>query len=279
MKQDVTVIKSQNHLFQLNLKEIWNYRDLIRMYVKRDIVVTYKQTILGPAWFVLQPILTTIMFMLVFGRVAGISTDGIPQPLFYYTGLMLWTYFADCLNRNSRIFIDNQAVFGKVYFPRMVVPISVTISNLVRFSIQFGIFVLIYLYYFFNGTGIGLNAYAFLFPVLLCMVAGLSLGFGIIISSMTTKYRDLTFLLQFGVQLWMYATPIIYPLRMMPEKIRWLLYLNPMTSIEEAFKYGMIGTGIFSWGWLAYSFVLMVVLLLFGILIFNRVEKSFMDTV
>jgi len=218
--------------------------------------------------------------MFVFGNLAGLSTDGIPQPLFYFSGIILWSYFADCLTRNSKIFIENQNVFGKVYFPRLVVPISITISNLVKFFIQFIIFIGIYVYYYFSTDGIVTpNVYFALFPLLVMMAAGLSLGFGIIFSSLTTKYRDLNFLLQFGVQLWMYITPVIYPLNSMPENRQWLIALNPMTSIIETFKYGAIGQGVFSWVYLAYSFVFMLVLLFTGIIVFNKVEKGFMDTV
>lgn len=273
------VIRPRSSMFELNLKELWAYRDLIRMYVKRDIVTFYKQTILGPLWFVLQPVLTTIMFIVVFGNFAGISTDGLPGALFYFSGLLTWNYFADCLTRNSKIFIDNQAVFGKVYFPRLVVPISITIANLVRFFIQFVIFIVLWLWFYFSGANISINAYALLVPVLIFMTAGLSLGFGIIFSSLTTKYRDLTFLLQFGVQLWMYMTPVIYPLNSIEPDKQWIVQLNPVTSIVETFKFGAIGSGVFSWGWLAYSFVFMLVMLLIGIVVFNRVEKTFMDTV
>ncbi|MCL2326906.1 MAG: ABC transporter permease [Bacteroidetes bacterium] len=275
-----TVIKPTSSLLELNLKELWAYRDLTLMYVKRDIVTFYKQTILGPLWFIIQPVLTTIMFMFVFGNLAGISTDNIPQPLFYFAGITLWNYFSDCLTRNSKTFIENQAVFGKVYFPRLVVPLSITISNLVRFGIQFGIFLLIFLFYLFQPEyNIQPNWGIALLPLLILMTAGLSLGFGIIFSSMTTKYKDLTFLLQFGVQLWMYATPVIYPLNEFSADKQWLLALNPMTSIIETFKYAFVGQGVFSWVYLAYSFLFMIVLLFVGIVVFNKVEKGFMDTV
>jgi len=279
MDEKYTEITPNNRLLNFNIRELFAYKDLIVMYVKRDVVTFYKQTILGPLWFVIQPILTTIMFMFVFGRLAGISTDGIPGPLFYFSGIILWNYFADCLNRTSGTFTSNQAVFGKVYFPRLVAPISVVISNLVKFFIQFVIFLIIYIVYAVQGLGVAPNGYAFLFPLLVLMSAGLALGFGIIFSSMTTKYRDLTFLLQFGVQLWMYASPVIYPLNTLPVEKRWIFELNPMTSIIETFKYGAIGNGVFSWEWLAYSFGFMVVVLLLGIIIFNKVEKDFMDTV
>ena len=279
ISEEYTIIRPSASLFSLNLGEVWQYKDLIRMYVKRNIVTLYKQTILGPLWFIIQPILTTLMFMFVFGRVAGITTDGIPQPVFYFSGLLMWNYFSGCLTANSSVFISNQSIFGKVYFPRLVVPISTTISNLIKFIIQLFLFVAIYLYYYFTTDSFTPNAYALLFPLLLVMMAGLSMGFGTIISSMTTKYRDLTFLLNFGVQLWMYATPIIYPLNTMPADKQWLLQLNPITSIIETFKYGIFSTGVFSWFWLCYSICFMVVLLLLGIIVFNKVERGFMDTV
>lgn len=273
-------IKPTSSLFELNLRELWEYRDLIYMYVKRDIVTFYKQTIMGPLWFVIQPILTTVMFMFVFGNLAGLSTDGIPKPLFYFSGIILWNYFADCLTRNSKIFIENQGVFGKVYFPRLVVPISITISNLVKFFIQFAIFIIIYVYFLFqSGSTINPNIYLLLLPLLIILAAGLSLGFGIIFSSLTTKYRDLTFLLQFGVQLWMYITPVIYPLNSIPSDKQWLIALNPMTSVVETFKFAALGQGVFSWWHLTYSFVFMIILLVSGIVVFNKVEKGFMDTV
>lgn len=250
------------------------------MYIKRDIVTFYKQTVLGPLWFVIQPVLTTLMFMFVFGNLAGISTDGIPQPLFYFSGIILWNYFSDCLTRNSKVFVENQQVFGKVYFPRLVVPLSVTVSNLVRFFIQFAIFLLIYAWYYFRGdAAVAPNFYVLLLPLLILLAAGLSLGFGIIFSSLTTKYRDLTFLLTFAVQLWMYVTPVIYPLNTIPQDKQWLIVLNPMTSVIETFKFATIGQGVFSWLHLGYSFGFMGVLLLVGIVVFNKVEKGFMDTV
>jgi lipopolysaccharide transport system permease protein len=218
--------------------------------------------------------------MFVFGNLAGLSTDGIPKPLFYFSGIILWNYFADCLTRNSKIFIENQGVFGKVYFPRLVVPISITISNLVKFFIQFAIFIIIYVYFLFqSGSTINPNIYLLLLPLLIILAAGLSLGFGIIFSSLTTKYRDLTFLLQFGVQLWMYITPVIYPLNSIPSDKQWLIALNPMTSVVETFKFAALGQGVFSWWHLTYSFVFMIILLVSGIVVFNKVEKGFMDTV
>ena len=275
-----TIIKPQSKLFEIDFKEIWRYRDLLVMFIKRDIVTQYKQTILGPTWYFIQPALTTIMYMVVFGGIAGISTDGLPQPLFYLAGIVLWQYFSECLNKTSATFTQNQHIFGKVYFPRLISPLSNVLSNLVRMSIQFLLFLIVYVYYVAVGVDVMPNTYALILPLLIVMLAGLSLGFGIIISSMTTKYRDLTILFTFIVQLWMYATPVIYPLSTITnEKIRMLMGINPLTSIFEAFKYGMLGVGQFSWGGLGYSFGFMVVLLLVGVVVFNKVQRSFMDTV
>ncbi len=275
-----TIIKPKGKLFEIDFKEIWRYRDLLVMFIKRDIVTQYKQTILGPTWYFIQPALTTIMYMVVFGGIAGISTDGLPQPLFYLAGIVLWQYFSECLNKTSATFTQNQHIFGKVYFPRLISPLSNVLSNLVRMSIQFLLFLIVYVYYVAVGVDVMPNAYALLLPLLIVMLAGLSLGFGIIISSMTTKYRDLTILFTFIVQLWMYATPVIYPLSTITnEKIRMLMGINPLTSIFEAFKYGMLGVGQFSWDGLGYSFGFMVVLLLVGVVVFNKVQRSFMDTV
>lgn len=274
-----TVIKPQNKLLEVDFKEIWQYRDLFSMFVKRDIITQYKQTILGPAWFFIQPALTTIMYMIVFGGIAGISTDGLPQPMFYLAGIVCWQYFSDCLNKTSSTFTTNQGIFGKVYFPRMIVPLSTVASNLVRMGIQFLLFVVVYIYYIIIGVHVAPNMYILLLPLVVIMLAGLSLGFGIIISSMTTKYRDLTILFTFIVQLWMYATPIIYPLSTMSPKRQWIMALNPVTSLVETFKYGTMGVGTFSWGQLGYSFGFMIVLLAIGIVVFNKVQRSFMDTV
>jgi lipopolysaccharide transport system permease protein len=274
-----TVIKPKNKLFQVDFKEIWQYRDLFSMFIKRDIITQYKQTILGPAWFFIQPAITTLMYMVVFGRIAKIPTDGLPQPMFYMAGIVCWQYFADCLNKTSSTFTTNQAIFGKVYFPRMIVPLSTVASGLVRMGIQFLLFIAIYIYYLFLGVQVAPNIYIVLLPLVIIMLAGLSLGFGIIISSMTTKYRDLTILFTFIVQLWMYATPIIYPLSTMSTKRQWIMALNPVTSLVETFKYGTMGIGTFSWGNLAYSFCFMLILLCTGIVVFNKVQRSFMDTV
>ena len=275
-----TVIKPKGSLFEVDFKEIWRYRDLLEMFVKRDIITQYKQTILGPTWFFIQPIMTTIMYMVVFGGIAGIKTGTIPQPLFYLAGIAMWNYFSDCLNKISGTFTANEGIFGKVYFPRLIVPLSVVTSNLVRFGIQLSLFVLVYLFFdFVKGYHIEPNAYALILPLLIIMMAGIALGFGILVSSMTTKYRDLTVLFSFFVQLWMYATPIIYPLSAMSPKKQWIMALNPLTSIIETFKYGVLGEGVFSWWQLGYSFGFMIVLLAVGIVVFNRVQRSFMDTV
>lgn len=281
-----TVIKPRSGLFEVNLKELWDYRDLLTLFVKRDITVQYKQTILGPLWWIIQPALTVIMYMVVFGGIAGIPTDGVPQPLFYLAGVCMWQYFADCLTKTSNTFVTNSSIFGKVYFPRLIMPLSTVTSNLVRFGIQVGLFILVYVYYAIIGVAPTPNWYLLLAPVLVVMMAGLALGFGIVISSMTTKYRDLQVLFTFIVQLWMYATPIVYPLSQVAGKtvlgmdLTTIMSLNPVTPIIETFKYGALGAGEFiGWGWLAYSFVFMLVVLALGILIFNKVQKSFMDTV
>ena len=274
------IIRPHEKLWKVDLGEIWAYRDLIELFVKRNIVVVYKQTILGPLWYLIQPILTVIMNMVVFGGIAHMSTDGVPQALFYLAGNVCWFYFSDCLNQTSNTFVANQAMFGKVYFPRMVVPISTVISNLLRFGVQLGLFVVVYLFFLMSGTDVCPNWTILTVPVLIFMIAGLSLGFGILISSMTTKYRDFTVLFGFIVSLWMYATPIVYPLSMVTdEKLRTLIMLNPMTSIIEAFKYATLGQGYFSWSALGYSFIFMCVLLLWGTIVFNKVQRSFMDTV
>ena len=274
------VIQPHGKLWSVDFKEIWRYRDLITLFVKRNIIVQYKQTILGPLWYIIQPVLTVIMNMVVFGGIAKMSTDGIPQPLFYMAGNVCWFYFSDCLNQTSSTFTANQGMFGKVYFPRLVVPISTVLSNLLRFSIQLGLFVAIYLYFVVSGSSACPNWHVVLLPLFVVMLAGLGLGFGILVSSMTTKYRDLTILFTFIVQLWMYATPIVYPISMVTnETLKTVIMANPMTSIIEAFKYATLGQGYFSWLALGYSFTFMCILLLLGIVIFNRVQRSFMDTV
>jgi len=281
MSEWTTEIKPKSSLLSIDFKELWQYRDLYRMFVKRDIVTWYKQTILGPLWFFIQPIMTTVMFIVVFGSIAKISTDGLPQPLFYLAGICLWTYFAESLNQTSKTFIENANVFGKVYFPRLVVPMATVTSNLIRLAIQMGLFLIVYAYYMiFTDAPIHPNLYLLLTPVLIAILAGLALGFGILFSSLTTKYRDLTFLLSFIVQLWMYATPVIYPLSTIDNpKLKLLMSANPLTSIMETFKYGMLGVGEFSWQGLGYSASFTTILLALGIIIFNRIQKTFMDTV
>ncbi|MBK7406582.1 MAG: ABC transporter permease [Saprospirales bacterium] len=274
-----TVITPHRSLLDLKLKEVWRYRDLLTLFVRRDFVAQYKQTVLGPLWHFVQPVLTTLMFTVVFGKLAGISTDGIPPMLFYLAGLTNWNYFAACLNGTSNTFVGNQGIFGKVYFPRLVTPLSVVMSNMIKYGIQLLLFIGFYVYFLWKGAPLEPNVYILLFPVLVVLLAGLGLGSGLLITSMTTKYRDLSVLLGFGVQLMMYATPVIYPLSEVPERWRHLAVLNPMTSVIETFKYGILGHGTFSWGNLAYSGGFMVVLLLLGIVVFNRTERNFMDTV
>ena len=276
-----TVICPSGSLFALNLAEIWRYRDLCAMFIKRDIVTMYKQTVLGPLWFFIQPIMTTAMYMVVFGKIAKIPTDGVPPPLFYLAGICLWQYFASCLTKTSSTFVANASIFGKVYFPRLVVPVATVTSHLIKMAIQFLLLVVAYLYFVFvKGVQVSPTGYVLLLPVLVAMVSGLSLGFGILFSSMTTKYRDLRLMLTFMVQLWMYATPVIYPMGMIKgDKLRFVMQLNPLTGIFEAFKYGLLGAGEFSWGMLAYSACFTAVLVMVGVVVFNRVQKSFIDTV
>jgi lipopolysaccharide transport system permease protein len=276
-----TIIKPKTSLLQVDFRELWQYRDLYRMLVKRDIVVWYKQTILGPLWFFIQPILTTIMFMIVFGGIAKIGTDGIPQPLFYLAGICLWNYFAESLNQTSNTFIQNSALFGKVYFPRLVVPFATVTSNLVRLGIQLLLFVFVYLYFaFFTEATVAPNLYICLVPLLILLLSGLALGFGVLFSSLTTKYRDLTFLLSFLVQLWMYATPVIYPLSTIENPtLKKLMLLNPMTAILETFKYAVLGVGQFRFEYLTYSALFTLFIMALGIVVFNKVQRTFMDTV
>lgn len=275
------IIKPHQKLWSVDIGEIWRYRDLIQLFVKRDIVVQYKQTILGPLWYIIQPVLTVIMNMVVFGGIAKMSTDGIPQALFYMAGNVCWLYFANCLNQTSNTFVANQNMFGKVYFPRLAIPIATVLSNLFRFGIQLALFIIIWIWFVARGAHVSVNVSTLvLLPVFIVMLAGLGLGFGILVSSMTTKYRDLRILFTFIVQLWMYATPIVYPISMVKEgTLRMLMLANPMTSIIEAFKYATLGQGYFSWGALGYSFAFMSILLVIGVVVFNKVQRSFMDTV
>lgn len=276
-----TVIKPQRKWFDIDLKGLWRYRDLYYMYIRRDIVTQYKQTILGPLWYIIQPLFTTIMYMFVFGGLAGISTDGAPQPLFYMAGIVMWGYFNECFNVSSDVFGVNANVFGKVYFPRLVVPLSGVTSGLLKMLIQLCIFIVIYVYYLLTlplGT-LSINASLLLFPILIFMLAMHGMSWGLIISSMTTKYRDMKFLVQFGIQLFMYATPVIYPLSAAPEKYRDIIALNPLTPIFEAFKYGCLSCGTLDWGGLLYSTIFMCITLFFAVLVFSHTERNFMDTV
>lgn len=273
------VIEPPKGWLALHLRDLWKYRDLVGLFVRRDFVATYKQTILGPLWHILQPLLTTIMFTVVFGRIANLPTDQAPQFVFYMAGTTVWNYFAQCLTRTSNTFIANAGIFGKVYFPRMTVPVSVVLSQLIAFAIQFAFFLAVFAFFWIRGASIRPNWAIALLPVLLLLMAGMGLGFGVIISSLTTKYRDLQVLVAFGVQLWMYATPVIYPLSAMSEKYRWLIVANPMSAIVETFRYSFFGAGTFSWAYLGYSAGFTLVLLVVGIALFNRVERTFMDTV
>ncbi len=273
------ILRPKKSLFQVNLHELWQYRDLIALFVRRDFVAKYKQTILGPLWFIIQPLLTTLMFVVVFGNIAGIPTDGIPQVLFYMSGIVGWNYFSTCLNDTSQTFLKNASIFGKVYFPRLAMPISIVISNLVSFIIQFLFLLCFLLYFYLRGADLSIGIDVLLLPFLVLLMAGLGLGFGIIISSLTTKYRDLTHLVGFGVSLWMYATPIIYPLSEIPERYKMFVLANPMTPLIETFKTVLLGVGTVNYLYLLYSLVFTIVLLAVGVLIFNKVERTFMDTV
>ena len=278
-EQWTMVIQPKKKLLDVDLRNLWRYRDLYRMYVKRDIVTVYKQTILGPLWFLIQPIFTTVMYMFVFGGLAGISTDGAPQPLFYLSGIMLWNYFSTSFTRSSNVFTANAGVFGKVYFPRLIVPLSGVTSNLIKMFIQLILFVSVYIYYLIIGTDLHVNWTLILFPFLVFLIAMHAMSWGLIVSAMTTKYRDLTQLVGFGVQLFMYATPVIYPMSATGGKIRAILELNPLTPIFEAFKYSCLGCGSLDWGGLLYSTIFMLVTLFFSVIVFTRVECNFMDTV
>ncbi|MEW5870883.1 MAG: ABC transporter permease [Chloroflexota bacterium] len=273
------VIRPQRNWLNLHLGELWRYRDLVGLFVSRDFVSVYKQTILGPLWYLIQPLLTTVIFTIIFGRIAKLPTDGLPQFLFYMSGTVIWGYFADCLNKTSNTFIANAQLFGKVYFPRLAVPISILISNLIAFAIQFVLFLAFVGYFLANDANIRPNLWVLFTPVLLLIMAGLGLGFGIIVSSLTTRYRDLRFLVTFGVQLWMYATPVIYPVSSIPENLRFIILANPLTPIVETFRYAFLGAGTLSIASLLYSAGFMLVVLLIGILLFNRIENTFMDTV
>ena len=276
----ISHIEPKKKWLDVDLRGLWRYRDLCYMYIKRDIVTQYKQTILGPLWYIIQPLLTTIMYMFVFGGLAGISTDGIPQPLFYMAGITMWNYFSTCFSSCSEVFSHNANVFGKVYFPRLVVPLSSCTSNLIRMLIQLLMFIASYVYYVMTDQfTVSLSISVLLFPILILMTGLHSMSWGLLFSSWTTKYRDLKFLISFGIQLFMYATPVIYPLSFAPERYRFILELNPLTPIFEAFKYSCLGTGTFSIYGLLYSFIFLAVTMFFSVIIFNRTEQRFMDTV
>ena len=273
-------IKPTRSLLNIDFKQLWQYRDLLLMFVKRDFVTIYKQTILGPLWFFIQPIFTALIYTFIFGNIANISTDGLPKILFYMSGTICWNYFADCLNKTATVFKDNQHIFGKVYFPRLITPLSIVVSGLLKLGVQLLLFICFLIFYhFFTDVNLQLNVEILLFPLLIILMGALGLGFGMIITSLTTKYRDLVFLLQFGVQLLMYATPVIYPLSSMPEKYKWIIVLNPMTSIIETFRYGVLGEGSFNWFYLVYTVVFAISILCIGTIIFNKTEKDFMDTI
>jgi lipopolysaccharide transport system permease protein len=274
-------IKPHASLFNLHLGDVWRYRDLLFLLVRRDFVSFYKQTIFGPLWFFIQPIFTTIIFTIVFARMAGINTEDVPAPLFYLTGTIAWNYFAECLTKTSTVFKDNANIFGKVYFPRLIMPLSIIFSNLVKFGVQFILFVIMLLWFMLiKGESVQPNGFVFLFPVIILLMALQGLGWGLIITALTNKYRDLAFLVTFGVQLMMYATPIIYPLSSITNPVyRRYLILNPLTGLVETFRYGFLGHGQFYSFAFMYSVVVAVVVFILGVIIFNKVEKDFVDTV
>lgn len=277
-QQWTETIGSTHSLFDLQLKEVWRYRDLVYMFVKRDFVAGFKQTVLGPLWFFINPILTTVVYLVVFGNIANLSTDGVPKLLFYLAGVTLWNYFSSCLTGTSSVFTSNAAIFGKVYFPRLVMPVTIVISNLMRFGVQFLLFFCVFLYFLFRGE-IQPNIWMLATPFLIFLMGCFALGAGMIFSALTTKYRDLQMLLGFGVSLYMYATPVVYPLSALSGIWKDLAYYNPLTGIFECFKYGWLGSGDFSPALLLISSVIIFALLALGTVIFNKVEKSFMDTV
>ena len=273
------IVKPKSKWYDLRMNEIFRYKDLLLLFVRRDFVSIYKQTILGPIWFFIQPIITAITFTIIFGNLANIPTDGLPPVLFYLCGITLWNYFSDTLSRISDTFTANAGIFGKVYFPRMIMPLSVVLSNLIKLGVQFLLFISVWIFYLIKGNNIHPNATLILVPFLILLMGFLSLSFGIIISSMTTKYRDFKFLITFAVQLLMYGSPIIYPLSVVPEKYKWIILANPITSIIETFKYAFLGVGEFNWLHLGYTLLFTLLLFFLGLIIFHKVEKSFMDTV
>ena len=272
-------IRPRRNLLDIDLRELWKYRDLVALFVRRDFVSLYKQTILGPLWFIIQPLISTLMFTIVFAKVAGISTAGLPPIIFYLSGTIAWNYFSTTLLKTSDTFIQNASIFGKVYFPRLTVPVSIVISNFIQFVIQFFLLIAVMIIYTYRGFDFQFDLTLCLIPVLLIILAGLGLGFGIIISSLTVKYRDLRQLVSFGVQLWMYITPVIFPLSSVEGKYRVFFLINPLTSIVETFRTILLGTGQINYNYLFYSSGCMVVLLAIGILMFNRIERNFTDYV
>lgn len=273
------IIEPRTRLLDLRLRELWRFRDLVMMFVRRDFVANYKQTILGPIWFFLQPLLTTITYILIFGRMAGLSTDGLPMLLFYLSGVTIWNYFSETLNKTATVFKDNAQMFGKVYFPRLTMPFSIVISNLIRFGIQFLLFLLVWVWYLVKNHSIHPNIYIILTPFIILLMGLLALGLGMIISALTTKYKDLIFLLTFGIQLLMFVTPVIYPISSIPAKYQWIIMANPMSAIVETFRFAFLGSGSFSWINLGYSAGFAISILFIGTIVFNHVEKSFTDTV
>ncbi len=276
---DVTVVSAKRGLFNLNLKALWKYRDLVLLFVKRDLKNVYKQTVLGPLWIIINPFLSTFVFTVIFGIIANISTDGIPQFLFYMSGNILWSYFSSCFNRASSTFLNNARIFGKVYFPRLVMPLSGIIYNSITFIVQFVMFVILVAVYAFNGANVHPNILVLVLPVLIIQTALLGTGTGLIISSLTTKYRDLNVLVSFGLTLWMYITPIVYPVSQISDNFRWIMLLNPVAPIVETFRYAFLGNGSFEWFFLLISAAVTVVVLIVGMIVFNQVEKNFIDTV
>jgi len=272
-------ISPNQSIFHIDFKELYDYRDLVIMFVKRDFSAQYKQTILGPLWFFIQPLLTTITFTFVFGHLAGLSSNGLPKPLFYMAGITSWGYFSDCFNKTASVFKDNASIFGKVYFPRLIMPLTIVISNLFRFGLQLVMLVVLMIFYWIKGASFHVTHFLILFPFVILNMAMIGLGLGMIISSLTNKYRDLSFLVTFGVQLLMYLTPVIYPLSEFPSKYKWLIKLNPMTSLIETFKLGFLGVGYFSNSIFIYSLISSLLILLLGILTFNKVQRSFIDLV
>ncbi len=279
MKDWTIYIKPKRSLFQINIKEIWEFRDLIFMFIKRDIVTLYKQTILGPIWFFVQPVLTMLVYIFVFANIAKLSTDGLPESLFYLSGIIMWNYFAECFNQTSDTFSQNSQIFGKVYFPRLILPISKIFSGFIKFLIQSLLFYIVFFFYLITTDLLNPSSWILFSPLLVFLMAGFGLGFGLIFTSLTTKYRDLKFLIQFGVQLLMFATPIIYPLSSVEGKLRTIMNFNPFTHIFECFKFAFLGKGVNNIEGLIYSMIFMFIVLFLGVLIFNKTEKNFMDTV